>query len=113
MLIYNDFVSLFGVLLASFLHRDSVETHGALRMLGESGWIETRGRHQDQCIGGSFCAKSTKALLNANTKSAPTQIRIARLVQVNPISLATRLGKRGIKLFRQTLDGHQAKNREL
>ena len=37
MLIYNDIVSLSGVLLASFLRRDGVETHGALRMLGESG----------------------------------------------------------------------------
>ena len=37
MLIYNDFVSLSCVLFASFLHRDGVETHCALRMLANQG----------------------------------------------------------------------------
>ena len=93
MLIYNDFVSLSGVLLASFLDRDSVETHGALRMLGESGWIETRGRHRDQCNVGSFCAKSSNALASdcsggncVDTLTA--KIPIAHLVPVNPTTFA-------------------------
>ena len=93
MLIYNDFVSLSCVLFASFLHRDGVETHGALRMLGESGWIGARDRHWDQCIGGSFCAKSNNALASdcsgcncVDTLTA--KIPIAHLVPVDPTTFA-------------------------